>query len=463
MKVMKKWVVASALLLSSPAWAEQPYGDWIGTLAGSLRIKLQISKTDDGKAQVKLTSIDQGNAVIMADTMELADNQMEFAITRLGANYKASWDQARQQWQGEWMQAGQKMKLDLSALKGEAPAPSKKNRPQLDAIKNAQPSYSNSEIQFLGLDGQTSFSGTLCLPAGKGPFPAAVLVHGSGPHTRNEELFGHQIFTVIADHLCKQGIAVARYDKRGVGASKGIYKTATSYDFADDAQAAINFMRMQPQVDPKRLGMIGHSEGGMIAPIVASRDPQLSFIVLLGGPGIAIDQLMIEQVRDGNKTEGAAEAGEQAAKKYRKVYDLMLAEKNIDVLREKMRALMMSEPNSNENSVQIEVDQLTSPWFLSFIHFQPQQYLSKVKQPTLALNGELDFQVSAKSNLAGIRQAMKGNQNLTTIELPKLNHLFQTSTTGAFSEYDKIEETVAPLALNTMSDWLIKELKISKK
>ncbi|TXI89762.1 MAG: alpha/beta hydrolase [Burkholderiaceae bacterium] len=463
MQLLKKIVVCSAMLASSAAWAEQPYGDWMGTLAGSLRIKIQVSKSEDGKPQVKLTSIDQGNSVIMADSTDLAENKLEFAISRLGASYKASWDQATQQWQGEWMQAGQRMKLDLSALKGEAPAPVKKNRPQVEAIKNATPTYINSDVQFTGLDSSMSLAGTMCLPNGKGPFPAAVLVHGSGPHTRHEELFGHQIFTVIADHLCKQGIAVLRYDKRGVGASKGVYKTATSLDFADDAQAAVNFLRLQPQIDAKRVGIIGHSEGGMIAPVVASRDPQLGFVILMGGPGIAIDQLMLEQVRDGMKAEGAVEAGEQQAKRYRKVYELMLAEKDVETLRTKLRELMMSEANAIEKSVQLEIDQLTSPWFLTFIRFQPQQYLSKLKQPVLAINGELDFQVSAKSNLAGIRQAMKANPKLTALELPKLNHLFQTSTTGAFSEYDKIEETVAPLALNTMSDWLKTQLKMQSK
>lgn len=463
MKLVKVLMASSLVLLSGSALAEQPYGDWLGTLMGSLRIRVQINKADDGKSQVKLTSIDQGNAVLMADSMTLEDNKMEFAISGLGASYKASWDQTAQQWRGEWSQAGQTMKLDLAAQKGEAPTPLKKNRPQVEAIKNTKPSYSETEIQFLGLDNSTSFGGTMCVPAGRGPFPGAVLVHGSGPNNRKEELFGHEIFTVIADHLCKKGMAVLRYDKRGVGASKGSFRTATTYDFADDAQAALNYMSKLPQIDGKRVGIIGHSEGGLIAPIVASRDKQTAFIVLMGGPGIAIDQLMVEQVRDGEKLEGKGAQADQAAAKYRKVYDLMLAEKDVDVLRTKMHELLASDGKMKENEIQAEMRLMTSPWFLTFIRMQPQDNLSKVTQPTLAINGELDFQVSAKSNLAGIRHAMQANKNLTAIELPKLNHLFQTSTTGAFSEYDKIEETVAPLALNTMSDWLVKQLKISKK
>ncbi len=458
MKRVKTLLASSLLLLSSSVWAEQPYGDWLGTLMGSMRIKVQISKNETGKALVKLTSIDQGNSQIMADSMELAENKMEFSFSGLGASYKASWDQAAQQWRGEWLQSGQTMKLDLSAFKGEVPAPVKKNRPQVEAIKGGKLSYRESEVQFLGLDQTTNFAGTLCLPAGQGPFPAAVLVHGSGPNTRNEELFGHQIFTVIADHLCSRGIAVLRYDKRGVGASKGTFKTATTYDFSDDAQAAVDFLRKHSAIDAKRVGLIGHSEGGLIAPIVASRDPQLGFVILMGGPGIAINQLMIEQARDGEIAEGNVDQAEKEVQKYRKIYDLMLVEKDVEALRTKMREVMMADPKANEKEVQSEMKMLISPWFLTFIRMQPQEYLAKVKQPTLAINGERDFQVSAKSNLAGIREAMKNNKNLTAIELPKLNHLFQTSTTGAFSEYDKIEETVAPFALNTISDWLAKQM-----
>jgi hypothetical protein len=288
-----------------------------------------------------------------------------------------------------------------------------------------------------------------------------VLVHGSGPNDRDETIFEHKIFLVLADHLSKQGIAVLRYDKRGIAASKGDYKSATSFDFADDAQAAVNYLRTRPEIKQDKLGMIGHSEGGMIAPIVAANDPKLAFIVLMAGAGVRSDVLMLEQRRLIGLANGESQAeSEKTQKVIREAYAIINSGADDKTTSERLKAYFdQAEKNDDlaKDVGAVYLSTLEKPWFRAFIKYDPAPTLAKVKQATLALNGDLDLQVPAKMNLDGIRANMKANKNLVIKELPKLNHLFQTATTGSSAEYEKIEETLSPIALDAMSGWILQQ------
>jgi pimeloyl-ACP methyl ester carboxylesterase len=355
-------------------------------------------------------------------------------------------------------QNGKSMPTAPRIVDAKALAALQQNRPQEDAIEKSKPNYTSSEVRFTNPKAQIELAGTMTIPQGSGPFPTVVLVHGSGPNNRNEEVHKHKVFLVLADHLSKQGIAVLRYDKRGIAASKGDYKSATTSDFAQDTEAALAYLRTRKDVDQTKLGIIGHSEGGMIAPIVAARDPHLKFIVLMGAPGISIKSLMLEQSRllAQAKGESKEDIAENEAS-LKQIYTIMASGVNDKTIDSQISALfeqLVTDGKIPKDVAKAQVNQLSNAWFRHFIKYDPTPTLKQLKQAVLAINGELDMQVGAKSNLSGLREALKHNKKTVIQELPKLNHLFQTANTGSPSEYGKIEETIAPLALNIISDWI---------
>ena len=452
--------IALALAVSMPAFAEDATGGWTGLIDGKLRINVHVSKSADGQWEGVLHSPDQGNASFKVDKIAATPTKLNFSLEKFNANYVAEWDETKKAWVGSWTQ-NSKTTLNLTRLDANALAAQAKKRPQEEAIaKNVAP-YSSSEINFNSTKAQIQFAGTMTIPQGKGPFPAVVLVHGSGRNTRDEELFGHKVFLVLADHLSKQGIAVLRYDKRGVAASKGDYKAATSFDFADDAQAAVDYLRTRSDVDQKKIGMIGHSEGGIIAPIVAARDPKLGFIVLMAGPGIRGDALLMEQEKLISRANGASEKEIEAdAKLSQQQFAIMTADVDDASTTARLKALMEQAEASGaipKGAGASHLASLNTPWYRAFVKYDPAVALKKVNQPVLAVNGELDLQVPAKLNLDGIRAALKHNKKLIVQELPKINHAFQTATTGSPREYGKIEETFAPMALNVISSWILQQ------
>lgn len=450
-----RWALSLALaalvmggILVQAARAQEPAGDWHGVLrvgGVELRIGATITAKPGGGYEGRLSSPDQGPGSLPLDSVTLDGDRLTFALAAIRGTYEGRWDATREAWVGTWTQGAP---LPLVLEKGPVPSLARPQEP-----KKPYP-YREEDVAFDSAPG-VKLAGTLTLPSGKGPFPAAVLVSGSGPQDRDESLLGHRPFLVIADHLTRQGIAVLRYDDRGFGKSTGAFITATSRDFADDAAAAVAFLRTRPEIAGAKIGVIGHSEGGMIAPMVATQDPKLGWIVLLAGPGAPSRELMSAQREAVMKVMGAPpERIAEAAAVMARVDDAVLAAKTPADARAEVIRLLAGTPGAPPAAAAMQAGQVSTAWYRYFIAYDPAPTLAKVRQPILALNGENDLQVVAGQNLPAIRAATRANRDVTVVELPGLNHLFQSSATGAPSEYGRIEETFSPKALEMISTWI---------
>ncbi len=327
--------------------------------------------------------------------------------------------------------------------------------------------YRVEEVTFDNPVANITLAGTLTMPNEGAGFPAVVLITGSGAQNRDEEAFGHRPFLVLSDYLTRRGIAVLRYDDRGVGASGGTLTTDdTSADFATDVATALDYLATRPEIDHTRTGIAGHSEGGSIAFMVAAAHPaQVAFVVSMAGPGVNGYEISIMQAKDLTLVSGAGEAmADAAAEKQRadlaflyshtqeKVnaqFDQIVARTvpGFDALPEAMREMVRQQLRASN-----------STWARFFITHDPASDLADVKCPVLALNGTKDVQVRASVNLAAIEAGLAagGNTAITVIEYPGLNHLFQTAVTGNTGEYSVIEETFSPRALEDIAAWILK-------
>ena len=327
--------------------------------------------------------------------------------------------------------------------------------------------YRTEEVTFTNSAERFDLAGTLTLPEGQGPFPAVVLITGSGPQDRDETLMGHKPFLVLADHLTRNGIAVLRYDDRGVGKSRGNMMNATSMSLSYDAEAAVKYLLTRPEINKKMIGLAGHSEGGLIAPMVASRNSTVAFIVSLAGPGVSGNDIILRQTRDIQAASGLPEKDiDETIRTNGKLFEMVMAEAD----QRKMAKNAMEWYNKELDAKGVTPDErktmmaqftqalvsVNSPWFRYFLAANPADYWSKVKVPVLALNGEKDLQVSAEVNLPVIKAALKKakNKRVTVKSMPGLNHLFQHCTTGSPAEYASIEETFSPEALQIITDWI---------
>lgn len=335
--------------------------------------------------------------------------------------------------------------------------------------------YKVDEIVFTNLKEKIDLSATLTLPKGKEKSPAVVLIAGSGPNDRDETIFGHKPFLVLADYLTRREIAVLRYDKRGVDKSEGEYFTATTQDFADDAEAALNYLKTRKEIDVSNLGLIGHSEGGVIAPMIATRNNDVKFIVLMAGLGVSGAELSLAQNQFAfNKTSISEEAKENLDKILRNIYESVTnwsefvgSNEERDTLKKELGVLWDNLPQEIQSQVKKEVfvekttSNIASPWFRSFLKTDPLVYLENISIPVLAINGENDTQVEYQINLNKIKTALKkaNNKHYTIKSYPQLNHLFQESTTGELDEYGKIEQTISPEVLSDITNWILEQVK----
>lgn len=338
--------------------------------------------------------------------------------------------------------------------------------------------YDEEEVSFKNPSDGVILSGTLTLPRSKGPFPVAVLLHGSAPFDRNSSHYGHKPFLVWADHLTRQGIAVLRFDKRSVGKSTGNYDTATVEDFASDALAGVEYLKTRKEVNENKIGLIGYSEGGITAPLVASKSKNVAFIVLMAAPAVNWEEIIFTQEALILRVEGASEEMIAQSLKFRKeIFDILKKEKNQEIAEKKMRevftkyqskltALQKQIAEKCYGPIEAHIKLFNSTWFRYAFTYDPLVALKRVKVPVLALNGELDFVVFPEQNLSRIGKSFEevGHKDYTVMELPKLNHSFQTCQTGSLLEYSMIEETISPLALKIMSKWILERtVKQEKK
>src|SRR5262245_15012477 len=441
---------------SAGAVAQTIAGDWSGTLnAGGvqLRLALHVSAGEGGSLKATLDSLDQGAIGIAVSTITLNGSTVSFQINAIRSSYEGTLNADATVIEGKWSQGAGTLPLILSRVKD--PSTLVLKRPQNPAKPYP---YREEDVTYQNDSAHITLAATLTTPRGDGPFPAVLLITGSGPQDRDESLAGHKPFLVLADYLTRHGIAVLRADDRGVAKSGGKFALATTSDFATDAEAGVAYLRTRHEIDGKRIGLIGHSEGGLIAPLVASRDRGIAFVVMLAGTGVRGADVLVRQNVLVAESMGATRAQAEAqGAQIRTLVDIVMRETDDAARATKLReALAGSLPAA---AIDARVTTLIDPWFKQFLSYDPAPALTKLTCPVLALNGQLDKQVPPDQNLPAIRAAFaaSGNRNVDVEELPGLNHLFQTAKTGSPAEYAQIEETIAPQALDKIAAWILKQ------
>lgn len=430
-------------------------GDWIGTLdlgALKLRIVFHIINAPDG-LKANIDSPDQNATSLPVSSVQVSGSSLRLESTRLNAVYEGTLDSSLATLNGTWKQGLGQWPLILKRVtsKAELATPERPQNP-----KKPYP-YRDEDVSYDNKVQGNKLAATLTIPSGKGPFPAVVLITGSGPQDRDESIMGHKPFLVLADYLTRKGIAVLRADDRGVGKSTGEFSAATTADFATDTEAGIAYLKTRSEINSRMIGLVGHSEGGIIAPMVAARNADVAFIVMLAGSGVPGDEIIVAQTE--LLAESMGQSHEEAIKagaREREVLNLVKQHGDDALLQKQLRDELAGEVSDAQIGAAIK--QLNSPWLRYFISYDPATALRKVTCPVLALNGAKDMQVPPSQNLPAIRNALEaaGNKNFEVDELPGLNHLFQTAKTGAPSEYPQIEETMSPVALEEISSWILK-------
>jgi pimeloyl-ACP methyl ester carboxylesterase len=439
-------------------------GNWqsaLETHGMRLRLQLHVSHDTERELVAALDSLDQGVSGLPASNVSLEENDFYLEIPAVAGTFEGKLDPGKNTLSGKWSQAGAEQ--DLEFKRSDEPLPLL--RPQ-----NPSPPYPYREgtVSFSNASANVQLAGTLTLPKGTGPFPAVILIAGSGPHDRDETVEGHKPFLVLADFLTRKGIAVLRYDKRGIGNSTGSVDQATTLDFAADAQAAIAYLKSRNEIDPKKLGLIGHSEGAMIAPYVANHSPDITWVVLLAAPATNGEATLINQSALIGEVGGLSGPQLLASLTFdREAYDVVRKEKDPAVMTKKVQQLVKDsglDAALPPAALETQLRMLSSPWFRFFLDYDPLPTLQSLKTPTLALYGHKDLQVPPKFNLELTKKALTdaGNKDFDVRELPELNHLFQHAYSGSPTEYAAIEETFAPDALLMISDWILPRAGLSK-
>ncbi|WP_316823634.1 alpha/beta hydrolase family protein [Pedobacter gandavensis] len=333
--------------------------------------------------------------------------------------------------------------------------------------------YYSEDVIFENKQAGINLAGTLTLPQKDGVFPTVILISGSGPQNRDEELAGHKPFLVISDYLTKNGIAVLRFDDRGTALSEGDFNKATSVDLATDVESAIAYLKTRKEINSQKIGLIGHSEGGLIAPMVAADSKDVAFIIMLAGPGIPGDKILLIQQRRIAQVSGTSRNEiKETERMNRKIFDLIKTNTDTSSLKADLRANLelflsqnptfkITDGMTKEEFIDLQIKTYDTPWMRYFIKYDPVPTLEKVKIPVLVLNGGKDLQITPKENLRAIKKAFRKakNKNVTIKKLPDLNHLFQKSDTGLPNEYPLIEQTYSPVMLEEVLNWLKLQIK----
>ncbi|HEX4965208.1 MAG TPA: alpha/beta fold hydrolase [Thermoanaerobaculia bacterium] len=334
--------------------------------------------------------------------------------------------------------------------------------------------YTAEEVSYT--NGDVKLAATLTLPPGPGPFPAVVMITGSGAQDRDESLLGHKPFLVLADHLSRHGIAVLRADDRGIGGSTGSVPDSTTADFAQDALAGVRFLQAHPKIAKDRIGLLGHSEGGVVGPLAASQSSDVAFVVMLAGTGVPGAEVLLLQSERIARAEGVPEETiQKQLAATRKVIGVLRTESDPAARDTKLRQAAREAAEAmtpDELRTAGGVDKVVegssrifaSPWFRYFLDYDPRPALRKVKVPVLAVNGELDLQVIPDQNLPEIEKALKeaGNRDVTIKRMPGVNHVLQPARTGSPSEYANSEITIDPKVLDAVSQWIAERFAAPK-
>lgn len=443
-------------------------GDWYGKLEtpmGNLRMVFHIQEYEGGELAATLDSPDQGMKGLSASAISYEDGKLTVGMMGGAATFNGAYNKEGENIEGVFKQGGQEIPLLMEREKLEGP-----KRPQ---TPQAPFPYTEEKVKYPNQEADIELGATLTLPAGNGPHPVLIMISGSGAQDRDENILGHQPFWVIADYMSRKGIAVLRFDDRGVGESSGDHSTATSADFATDVEAGITYLQSRKDIRQDKIGLMGHSEGGMIAPIVASRNKLVDFIVLLAGPGTNGAELLALQQKDIMEAQDISSSTiEKWLTINERIYKLLEEEKDTEAFKERLNeeAPVLLKDLSDEEKETLEIDEerlgtsmsiYASPWFRYFLSYNPEEFLSMVTCSVLAVNGEKDLQVSSKENLSAIEAALKkaGNKDFTIKEFPGLNHLFQSSETGSPTEYGSIEETFSEEVMKYVHAWIMERSK----
>jgi pimeloyl-ACP methyl ester carboxylesterase len=427
---------------------DSPYsGLWLGTLKVTDQMQLQlafeITEKENGLYAAKMNVIEQKAFDIPMDMCTISDDSIYVLLKSAGIEYHGCYYPDKETIHGTYSQGGRHFELHMARVEK---LPLEVNRPQTPVRPFP---YKEENILFENQNAGISLAGTLTMPNEGIKFPAAILIAGSGRTDRNETGMGH--FLLLSDFLTRNGYAVLRYDKRGVGESGGNYLSATSFDFADDVVSALAYLKSRPEIDKKRIGLIGHSEGALLAPMVAAKHQNdVFFVVLMGGIGVSGSELLLKQAGDIARINGVPEEEIiEMVKKNAQYYKIVLEGEPDSITVKKLKA---TDPEINESTIHT----LILPWFRSFLAIDPGPFLQQTKCPVLAITGENDLQCAPEENLKGIESALKmgGHTNHRILTLPGLNHLFQTSKTGSPYEYDQLEEIMAPQVLDLVVEWM---------
>ncbi|MGO1242841.1 MAG: alpha/beta hydrolase family protein [Sphingobacterium sp.] len=464
---IKLFISTSLLIASFSQLSAQDFSKetiWQGKL-NNIRLVLKISNDSiTNQNTAVFDSPDQGAMGLQVSDLTITKDSVIALSAQIGGGFFGAFNADRTELVGEWKQGGT-MPLVLKRVEKEIEV----KRPQ---TPKAPFPYQEEKVIYHNHDKSIQYGATLTFPDTNQSTAAVILISGSGQQDRDETLFGHKPFWVIADYLSRNGIAVLRVDDRGVGETTGEVMSATSMDFADDVLVGIEYLKAHKGINIKKIGLIGHSEGGVIAPLAAMKSEDIAFIISLAGVGVKGMELMQKQIHQGNVQLGLnAEEINKVDTLVRMIIDLSdrytdkkqlqaaFAKSMQEWLDNQPEPLLVKlgykGPNADKN-----IDQMAGrffmPWMRFFLKYDPSTTLGKIKIPVLALNGEKDTQVSAKENLAGFNKLLTkaGNKNFKTMALPNLNHFFQHAETGDMSEYATIEETISPEVLSIMENWI---------
>jgi pimeloyl-ACP methyl ester carboxylesterase len=449
-------------LLTGNLYSQEIIGSWTGSLKiqeTSLRLVFNVSMKDSVLIST-FDSPDQGafGLPTTRTTYSESDKKLEIIASGLGIFYRGILD--NDSIVGTFNQSGIPFPLTLRKTIEEVV-----HKPQTPIEPLP---YISEEVTIPDKSqNKVSLSGTLTLPDSTGIFPAIILIAGSGPNDRDETIFGHKPFYLLSDYLTRNGFAVLRYDKRGVGKSTGDYSKATISDFVTDASNALEYLKSRKEIDSSKIGMLGHSEGGIIAPMVASKSSDVKFLVLLAAPGTKGIEIVLDQNENSLKHQGIEpETINRLQLTNREIFESLLvwtgSENDRTALRDRLSYLWEQLPIliklklEKEPYLRAQFNAMITPGYRSFLATDPKDYLSLVSCPVFAINGENDVQVPALKNLEAIKHHIQkgGNYKVETKSYPMLNHLFQESITGQPDEYAKIDQTISPQVLSDITNWI---------